>query len=190
MIAGYSASQHFAPCPDGTIPAPARRSAATTRGPLRAPDVPESQAGDLAGVSAVFPSRSEFAARVQPSTLFDGARHIRALGLSLNLICQQVPDQQLQRMLTGGTELALMFLDPAGNAIKAREQEEELPPGHLSGLTGLNIDVMCRLRDRLPEDSRANLRISVYDETIRSMTTRAWRSRTCRPRAESTRLHC
>jgi hypothetical protein len=40
---------------------------------------------------------------------------------------QQVPDQQLQRMLTGGTELALMFLDPAGNAIKAREQEEERP---------------------------------------------------------------
>jgi len=50
----------------------------------------------MAGVVAVFTSRSEFAATVDPASLFDSARRVRAAGLSLNLICQQVPDQFLR----------------------------------------------------------------------------------------------
>ena len=89
------------------------------------------------------------------------------MGLSLNLICQQVPDQQLRRMLAEGTQLTCLFLDPDGEAIKAREREEEHPPGHLAGLTSLNIQVMSRLRDRLPADVQDRMRLAVYDETIR-----------------------
>ncbi len=83
-------------------------------------------------------------------SLFDGARRVRAAGLSLNLICQQVPDQYLRQWLTDGAELTCLFLDPDGEAIRAREQEEEYPPGTLSSLTSLNIDLLARLRDRLP----------------------------------------
>ena len=86
----------------------------------------------MAGVVAVFTSRSEFAATVDPTSLFDSARRVRAAGLSLNLICQQVPDQFLRQWLTDGGELSCLFLDPDGEAIKAREREEDHLPGNLS----------------------------------------------------------
>ena len=121
----------------------------------------------MAGVAAVFASRTEFAAKVDPISLFDGARRVRAAGLSLNLICQQVPDQYLRQWLTGGGELSCLFLDPDGTAITAREREEDHQPGNLSVLTRLNIDILARVRDRLPDEVRDRLRLAVYDETIR-----------------------
>lgn len=121
----------------------------------------------MAGVTAVFTSRSEFASAVQPTTLFVDTHRVRAAGLSLNLLCQQVPDQLLRTWLTCDGELTCLFLDPDGDAIHAREREEEHLPGHLSSLTKLNIDVMSRLRDRLPAEARERLRIAVYDEAIR-----------------------
>ena len=72
----------------------------------------------MAGVVAVFTSRSEFAAAVDPASLFDSARRVRAAELSLNLICQQVPDQFLRQWLAGGGELACLFLDPDGAAAR------------------------------------------------------------------------
>ena len=87
MLAGYSAPQLFAPCPDRAVPVPARAAPGTTAAAL--PAVP---AAGMAGVVAVFASRTEFAAQVDPISLFNGARRVRAAGLSLNLICQQVPD--------------------------------------------------------------------------------------------------
>lgn len=166
MIAGYSASQLFAPCTDGVIPAPdrPRDNGAQANGQ---PHLPVPRDADMADVAAVFTTRTEFAASVQPSDLFDGAQRIRAAGLSLNLFCQQLPDQYVLRLLTGGTELTCLFLDPDGKAIRNREEEENYPPGHLSNLNKLNIDIMSRLRNRLPAGSRERLRLAVYDETIR-----------------------
>ncbi len=161
MLAGYSAEQLFEPCPADGAPLPAIATATAGRKDGQASPSP------VADVAAVFASRSEFAASVKPQALFEGAQRIRAAGLSLNLICQQLPDQQLRRMLVGGTQLTCLVLDPNGNAIKAREQEEEHPAGHLATLTGLNIEVMRRLRDRLPAEAHDRFRIAVYDETIR-----------------------
>jgi len=121
----------------------------------------------MADVKAVYASRSDFAAHVEPRALFDGASRIRAAGLSLNLICQQVPDLHLRRMLAEGAQLTCLFLDPSGEAIKAREREEEYAPGVLANLTSLNIQIMTRLRDHLPADARERMRIGVYEETIR-----------------------
>src|SRR6266581_937604 len=73
MLTGYSSAQLFRPCPDG-IPPPAASA-----------------------------SRSEFAGSTERSALFDGASSIRAAGLSLNMICQQLPDHQLRRMVCEGT---------------------------------------------------------------------------------------
>ena len=120
-----------------------------------------------ADLAAVFTSRSDFAAQVEPRALFDGASRIRAVGLSLNLICQQMPDQHLRGMLTGGTQLTCLFLDPDGEAIKAREREEEYPPGYLTGLNSLNINVMTRLRGQLPAEAQERMHVGVYDETVR-----------------------
>jgi Domain of unknown function (DUF5919) len=161
MLPGYSAPQLFAPCPERTAPAPARAAHGATAVLPAAPGV------GMAGVVAVFASRSEFTAQVDPISLFDGARRVRAAGLSLNLICQQVPDQYLRQWLADGGELSCLFLDPGGEAIQAREQEEDHSPGTLSTLTRLNIDILARFRDRLPNEAGQRLRLAVYDETIR-----------------------
>jgi hypothetical protein len=121
----------------------------------------------MAGVVAVFASRTEFTAKVDPISLFHDARRVRAAGLSLNLVCQQVPDQYLRQWLADGGELSCLFLDPDGQAIRGREQEEDHSPGTLSTLTRLNMDILARFRDRLPDGAGQRLRLAVYDETIR-----------------------
>src|SRR6266571_6255974 len=88
MLDGYTATQLLAACPDRAIPAPAR--VGNVKPGTHAPQ-PDSKApilADMAGVEAIFASRSEFAARVEPQALFEGVSSIRAVGLSLNLICQ------------------------------------------------------------------------------------------------------
>jgi hypothetical protein len=163
MLAGYSAQQLFAPCPDGILPAPARDQRKTTAHAA----APGLAPAGMAGVVAVFASRTEFTAKVDPISLFDSARRVRAAGLSLNLICQQIPDQYLRQWLAEGGELSCLFLDPDGEAITAREREEEHLPGNLSVLTRLNIDILARFRDRLPDGAGDRLRLAIYDETIR-----------------------
>jgi hypothetical protein len=151
--------QLLAPCPDRTVPAPERAAPGTTT--AAAPPA------GMAGVVAVFASRTEFAAKIDPISLFDSAYRVRAAGLSLNLICQQVPDQYLLQWLADGGELSCLFLDPDGQAIRAREHEEDHSPGNLSALTKLNIDILARFRDRLPDAAGQRLRLAVYNETIR-----------------------
>jgi hypothetical protein len=168
LLTGYAADQLFAPCPEGNIPVPARLPSPAAASPVATSSSPASHTcPGMADLAAVFTSRSDFAASIQPAELFDGASRIRAAGLSLNLICQQLPDQHLRRMLTEGIHLTCLFLDPEGEAIKAREREEEYPPGFLSGLNSLNIQVMSRHRDRLPAGAQDCMHLGLYDETIR-----------------------
>jgi hypothetical protein len=161
MLTGYSAAQLFGICHDGQVPA---RSAGVNPVPATA-SVPGLTS--TADVAAVYASRSQFADAADPLAMIQSASRIRAAGLSNNLICQQLPDQQLIRQLTDGTQLTCLFLAPAGEAIAAREREEEYQPGFLADLTRLNIQVMTRLRNRLPPAAQERLRLAVYDETIR-----------------------
>jgi transcriptional regulator with XRE-family HTH domain len=146
------------------IPAANRLAAApVARSPVRS-----DSAGPCADVTAVYASRSEFTSRMPPHVLFDGAKRVWAAGLSLNLLCQQYADGSLRQLVTDGAHLRLMFLDPEGTAVTAREQEEGYPAGHLASLTRLNIQNLIRhVRDVLPDEHRANLQIAVYDETLR-----------------------
>lgn len=122
----------------------------------------------FADVEAVYPTRSEFAAQMPPHALFDNAREIRTAGLSLNLLCQHYADDRLRTLIAAGTVVRCLFLNPAGEATKAREREEEYEPGHLAALTDLNISILRqRVRQRLPEEARPRLMIATYDETIR-----------------------
>src|SRR5712692_1084638 len=163
MLDGYSAQQLFAPSTDRGLPAPAR---ATRKSTALAASTGVASDG-TAGVVAVFTTRTEFTAKMDPISLFDSAPRVRAAGLSLNLICQQVPDQYLRQWLTDGGQLSCLFLDPDGEAIRAREKEEDHLPGNLSVLTRLNMDILARFRDRLPDGAGERLRLAVYDETIR-----------------------
>lgn len=129
------------------------------------PDVIDGRFADL---DAVFPSRSEFAAKLPPHALFDGAKEIRLAGLSLNLLCQQYPADRLCKLIEAGSTVTCLFLDPHGEAIKAREVEEADHPGHLSSLTEMNMQVLThRVRQRLSESARDRLIIGKYDQTIR-----------------------
>ncbi|GAA3443337.1 DUF5919 domain-containing protein [Planomonospora venezuelensis] len=156
MFPGKTAEELFAPV---TAEVPAPRQAPSSP----APDI----GGQFADVTAVFSSRSAFAAAYPPSALFDNAKEISAAGLSLNLLCQSYPDHQLKRLLEGGTHIRCLFLDPHGTAIKEREAEERYTDSTLSTLTALNISILTRLKGRLDPQAAKRLEIAVYDETIR-----------------------
>ncbi|MEU4233879.1 DUF5919 domain-containing protein [Nonomuraea sp. NPDC026600] len=121
----------------------------------------------MADVTAVFRSRSVFSSVYPASTLFDSAKEINAAGLSLNVLCQGYPDHQLRCLLDSGTRIRCLFLDPKGQAIRAREVEERYTDSTLTTLTALNITMLTRLRDRLDTASAQRLELHVYDETIR-----------------------
>lgn len=127
----------------------------------------ESPAERFCDVEAIYPSRSEFVSEMSPHALFDCATDIRAVGLSLNLICQQYADSRLARLAQDGARLRLLFLDPAGTAIRRREIEENLAAGHLGALTTLNLQGVLRLRDRLPAAIHDRIQVATYDQTIR-----------------------
>ena len=118
-------------------------------------------------VVAVYTSRSEFVHELPPHHLFDGAKRIRIAGLSLNLLCQNYPDRALRELLETGTTVEALFLDPAGEYIKRRDQEEGHAPGLLATLTDINIQALRRVKTKLTEAAHDNLQIRVYDETVR-----------------------
>jgi hypothetical protein len=122
----------------------------------------------FADVTAVFPTRSETYSSLPPHALFENANEIRASGLSLNLICQICADHMLRALLESGTQMRCLFLDPRGEAIASREREEGYPPGHLSALTAMNIQILqSRVRDLLSSDAHSRLEIATYDEIVR-----------------------
>lgn len=131
------------------------------RGPAAQP------ADGLAGLIAVFPSRSQLAAHLSADRLLDGARRVRAIGLSLNMLCQDYADRHWQALLASGTHARCLFLDPAGTAIQAREVEEGFPSGQLAALTELNVETLLRVRERLPAELRTRMELATYDETLR-----------------------
>ncbi|QLQ39499.1 DUF5919 domain-containing protein [Micromonospora robiginosa] len=119
------------------------------------------------GLTAVYPSRSQLTARLPADRLLDGARSVRAMGLSLNVLCQDYADRHWQTLVTAGARVRCLFLDPAGSAIQARETEEAFPPGQLTALTKLNMDTLLRVRDRLPSELQSQMQLATYDQTLR-----------------------
>jgi hypothetical protein len=121
---------------------------------------------ELAGVTAVYTSRTEFSHEMPPTRLFDSANAVGAVGLSLNLICQQYPDLKLRALLRRAS-VRLLFLDPDGESIKRRNREEGHEDGHLSAWSNGNINIMRRLREDLPPEAAERVQLRMYDETIR-----------------------
>jgi hypothetical protein len=161
IFPGCTAAELFEPWDD-------RRPLPETRGGsavAESTDAPRRAA--FADLTAAFPTRAEFAEHMPPHTLFDGASTIQAAGLSLNLICQQYSDQRLRATLARGTTVQALFLDPDGEAIRAREAEEGYGAGDLTNLTRLNIQVLSRLRDELPVEDRKCVELRTYDEPLR-----------------------
>ncbi|MDG4792950.1 DUF5919 domain-containing protein [Micromonospora sp. WMMD1082] len=138
---------------------------ATRGGPS---DTSLSSAADvLGGLTAVYQSRSHLTAAMPADQLLDRARVVRAVGLSLNMLCQDYADRRWLELLERGAHARCLFLDPDGASTQAREREEGFPPGQLSALTKLNIETLLRVRDRLPIALRERLELATYNETLR-----------------------
>lgn len=162
MFPGWSAEQLFREHTGSSESTPEQHAEAPATAKPTSPSTT-----DMADVTAVFPSRPAFSHELPPHKLFDGARKISMVGLSLNLLCQSYPDRSLLDLLETGTVVECLFLDPTGHYIKEREQEEGQPDRVLSTLTTLNIQTLQRLQSKLSPDAHGNLRIRVYDEPVR-----------------------
>ncbi|WP_202512922.1 SAV2148 family HEPN domain-containing protein [Streptomyces sp. SID3343] len=127
--------------------------------------VEELFAGRYADVVGVFPDRSALQRRLPFADLVDGARGIDAMGVSLNLLCQNYSGRDLTRLGSSGCEMRLLFLNPAGEAMKQRERDEDVKKGLLARMTTLNILHMRRIRSKLREPRRIEIRL--YDEAPR-----------------------
>ncbi|MBM7783563.1 DUF5919 domain-containing protein [Tenggerimyces flavus] len=132
-------------------------------------DIVSQLMGDrFADLSAIYMTRSDFASEVSLTELLDNADTIDAVGISLNLLCQQYPDRNLRAVLERGATLRCLFLDPASEAVKTYEDEEGYIPGQISALTELNIQaIVKRVRDRMPIEAQARLQVATYNETSR-----------------------
>lgn len=154
MMPGWTVQAMFEPWP-GEDDAPPAADQGTAPMPA-----------ELAGVTAVYTSRTEFSHEMPPTKLFDQAQTIDAVGLSLNLICQQYPDLKLRALLRRAS-VRLLFLDPDGESIQRRNREEGHEEGHLSAWSIGNINIMKRLREDLPPEAAERVELRMYDETIR-----------------------
>ncbi|OHU55758.1 hypothetical protein BKG83_16250 [Mycobacteroides chelonae] len=127
----------------------------------------EESTSRTADLTAVFLTRNDFLRAVSLDDLFGAATDISLSGLSLNLLCQHYPDTEIIRLLTAGTTIRALFLDPAGRYITDRETEEEHSPDVLSGLTKTNIATLRRIQNRLQAETAENLQLRTYDEPLR-----------------------
>ncbi|HSA51120.1 MAG TPA: SAV2148 family HEPN domain-containing protein [Yinghuangia sp.] len=118
--------------------------------------------GDLVGV---FPDRSSLQRKLPFADLVADARTIDAMGVSLNLLCQNYSGRELHRQAASGCRMRLLFLNPAGDAMRQREKDEGFKRGILARLTTMNILHARRIRAKLAEPARIEIR--VYEETPR-----------------------
>ncbi|GAB1331686.1 DUF5919 domain-containing protein [Streptomyces sennicomposti] len=141
------------------------------------PDLSNRQAFDAAAqvmgdrfvdLEAVYSTRSEFQAKLPVSDLLEGAKEIRACGLSLNMLCQTYSDVRLRELVEQGTTLRCLFLKPYGHFIREREQEEGYSENRLSDLTAMNLMILREhVAARLSPEAQGRIEIGVYDEPIR-----------------------
>lgn len=118
--------------------------------------------GDLV---AVFPDRSSLQRKLPFADLVGEANAIDAMGVSLNLLCQNYSGRELHRLAAAGCRMRLLFLNPAGDAMRQREKDEGVKRGILSRLTTLNILHARKIRAKLAEPARIEIRL--YEETPR-----------------------
>ncbi|MQY16254.1 hypothetical protein SRB5_64520 [Streptomyces sp. RB5] len=133
--------------------------------------VEELIADRYADVVGVHPDRVRLQRQLPVEDLFSGARKIDALGVSLNLLVQNFSARRLVRLVESGCRIRLLFLNPAGSAVRRRERELELRKGELSRSVELNIRYMRRVRSRVRgpvgQDPGALFEIRVFDDTPR-----------------------
>ena len=134
---------------------------------LRAPvDVVEELVGDrYADLIGVHPDRVRLLRDLPVEDLLAGARRLDALGISLNLLCQNFTGRRLVGLADSGCRVRLLFLNPASSAVRRRERELGIGRGELAKSVETNIMHVRRVRARLRDAGAFEIR--VYDELPR-----------------------
>lgn len=127
--------------------------------------VEELFAGRYGDLVAVFPDRSALQRKLPFAELVGEAQEIDAMGVSLNLLCQNYSGRELHRLAAAGCRMRLLFLNPAGDAMRQREKDEGLKRGILGRLTTMNILHARRIRAKLADPGHIEIRL--YEETPR-----------------------
>nr|WP_037577488.1 SAV2148 family HEPN domain-containing protein [Phaeacidiphilus oryzae] len=134
---------------------------------LRAPaDVVEELVGDRYGdVIGVHPDRVRLQRQLPVEDLLNGARRLDAIGIGLNLLCQNFTGRRLVQLAASGCRTRLLFLNPASSAVRRRERELGLGRGELARGVENNIMHVRRVRSRLRDTGGFEIR--VFDEVPR-----------------------
>ncbi|GAA3018964.1 SAV2148 family HEPN domain-containing protein [Kitasatospora albolonga] len=121
--------------------------------------------GRFADVVSVHADRVRLQRDLPVEDLLDGARRLDALGIGLGMLCQNYTGKRLVRLASDGCRVRLLFLNPAGSAVRRRERELGLGRGELARSIEMNIMHVRRVRAHLRD--QASFEIRVFDETPR-----------------------
>ncbi|MFJ8042681.1 SAV2148 family HEPN domain-containing protein [Kitasatospora sp. NPDC096147] len=127
--------------------------------------VEELVGGRFADVVSVHPDRVRLQRDLPVEDLLDGARRLDAIGIGLGMLCQNYTGKRLVRLASDGCRVRLLFLNPAGSAVRRRERELGLGRGELARSIEMNIMHVRRVRAHLRD--QASFEIRVFDETPR-----------------------
>lgn len=120
-------------------------------------------------IQGIYRNRTEFDRAISYPRLFEDAKNINAIGISLNaLTISYSHDKIIESIIKNNALYQLCFLDPDGMKCIEREREEGHRQGFLADLTRLNMYLAETLKNRLNKvDSKyaKQLRISTYDLT-------------------------
>ncbi|WP_129843065.1 SAV2148 family HEPN domain-containing protein [Streptomyces sp. RFCAC02] len=129
-------------------------------------DAVERLVGDrFTDVAGAHPDRVRLQRQLPAEDLFGGARRLEAVGTGLGLLVQNYPGRRLLRLAESGCRVRLLFLNPAGGAMRRRERELGMKRGELGRLVETNILQVRRVRARVRDPEAFEIR--VFDDTPR-----------------------
>lgn len=106
-------------------------------------------------LAAIFADRTSFDREISYARLFDSAKTIDAIGISLNAITINFGSAQLSKLLQDNQcVIRLLFLDPECDEVVRRELYEGYSPGTLAQLTRANIQIIVRVMSDHPSLAR------------------------------------
>ncbi len=115
----------------------------------------------------IYRNRAEFSSGFSYLRMFEDAKHVLGVGISLNAIVQNYSnDKIISALLEQRTTFTLCFLDPHGYYCREREREEQITPGIISGLTGVNIAQMQWVQQHIQNkdaESATRLQLLMYN---------------------------
>ncbi|MEO8973529.1 MAG: DUF5919 domain-containing protein, partial [Ktedonobacteraceae bacterium] len=115
----------------------------------------------------VYRNRTEFSREISYPRIFEDARDIFAVGISLNAIAMNYSQEKIiKSIIERKSKITLCFLDPNGVHCAEREREENHQPERLSVLTQLNMANMEFIKNnirKIDPESAECLKIMTYD---------------------------